>query len=205
MEGLGMISVYQRFPHAWKRKRSTCTVFLSSYCMERGIMLRLVILFWEGLRVWEFECCSLSPSWNVVSTWRCLHIWTCCLIGINKCALLLIHIVCTCAFNLTSFTSQMFYIPLSVTIFPSVCLYMPVYLSVYRSPSACLSVHLFGHFLSVCLSVCPSIQMFAFLMFICLSIACPSGLSICRFVFLSICVYLLVYLCLFTFICLPSL
>lgn len=45
MEVLGIISVYQRFPHAWKLKRSTCTVFLSLYCMEQGIMLRLVILF----------------------------------------------------------------------------------------------------------------------------------------------------------------
>lgn len=201
MEGLGIISVYQRFPHAFLMKRSTCTVFLSLYCMERGIMLRLVILFWKGLRVWEFESCSLSPSWNVVSTWRRLHIWTCCLIGINMCAHLLVHIVCTCAFNSTSFTSQMFYIPLSVTIFPSVCLSVPVYLSIGLSILllVCLSICL----VISCLYVCPSIQMFAFLMFICLSIACL--FQIYWLIFLSICVYVLVYLCLFTFICLPSL
>lgn len=42
-----LVLVYQRFPHAWNLRRSTYTVFffLSVYGMERGIMLRLAILF----------------------------------------------------------------------------------------------------------------------------------------------------------------
>lgn len=147
--GACLISVHQRFPHAWSRDEPLLFSVSVLYGTRGRVETCHVVL--KG-----FESRFLSPSWNVVSTWRRLQFWTCCLICIYKCAHLLIHGVCTRAFNLTPFWDVLHSsvcrwpfspsIYLSLSIFPSACLSMPVYLSVY---------------LSFCLSVCPSVYPFS--------------------------------------------